>query len=56
MIDKDDLDYYLKVFKDTTMTKRELERKLLDSGITRQMSKIIASKCGKKGGGNYNDL
>lgn len=48
MIDKDDLDYYLKVFRDTTMTKRELEHNLRDAGLTRQMSKIIASKCGKK--------
>jgi hypothetical protein len=57
MIDKDDLEYYLKVFRDTTMTKRELEHNLRDAGLTRQMAKIISSKCGKKGGENkYDDL
>ncbi len=47
MIDHD-LDYYLKVFAVTTMSKRELERHLHDVGLSRQMAKIIASRCGKK--------
>lgn len=48
MIDQGDLDYYLKVFRNTTMTKRELERHLHGVGLSIKMSKIIASKCGKK--------
>lgn len=47
MIDQGDLDYYLKVFRNTSMTKRELERSLRAAGLSRQMSKIIAAKCGR---------
>jgi hypothetical protein len=48
MIDQNDLDYWVGALQHTTMTKRELERYLRDAGLTRQMSKIIASKCGRK--------
>jgi len=40
--------YYLDVYKDTTMSKRALERHLRVEGLSQRRAKIIASKCGQK--------
>lgn len=39
--------YWFKVFQNTTMSKRELERHLRGVGLSRKFAKVVASKCGR---------